>query len=220
MIKAVIFDMDGLLINSEPLWFKARREFFKRYDAVWTEEDQITNMGVSTKAWASYMAEKLNHKLSEEKIVQAIVEKMKTYYGTGKLEVMTGADEALKYSSGKFKTGLASGSYKELLFKAIKSNQWEKYFDEILSSDDLEKGKPDPLIYIETSKRLGVEPGESVVVEDSNDGIRAGIDAGAKVIAVPNKKENLPEDLKNKSAAVIDSLKEFTIALEKIVNSE
>lgn len=219
MIKAIIFDLDGLLINSEPLWFEARKELFKKFDKVWTNEDQKANMGVSTDAWSGYMTEKLDNKLSQAKILEIIVEKMNDYYENGKLELMPGADTAVKYASENFKTALASGSYKQLLFKAVKSNEWEEYFDEILSSDDLEKGKPDPLIYIETSKRLGVDPDEAVVVEDSNDGIRAGIAAGAKVIAVPNKKENLPEDLKKNSAAVIDSLNDFQSTLEEIVRS-
>jgi beta-phosphoglucomutase-like phosphatase (HAD superfamily) len=113
--------------------------------------------------------------------------------------------------------GLASGSYKELLFIALKSKRWINYFDEILSSDDLKKGKPAPDVYLEILNRLKVSPEESIVLEDSKDGIIAGAAAGSNVIAVPAKEYPVPEDVLKSAKRVIGSLFE---AADNIISIE
>ena len=219
MIKAVIFDMDGLLINSEPVWYKARIELFKPHGIEWTWEDQKNTMGVSTQAWVDYMTGKANGKLNSEEILNGVIEKMAGFYKRGEIDIMPGAEEAVQFVNGKYKLGVASGSYKKLLYAALESRGWDKYLDEILSSDDLQRGKPSPDIYLEVSKRLGVYPEEAIVLEDSKDGMKAGIAAGTNVIAVPSEGVTIPEELKDKIAAVLPSLHEFPAALEEINNS-
>lgn len=209
MIKAVIFDMDGLLINSEPVWFRARKELLKDIDYNWTWDNQKHTMGVSTAAWVNYMHNLVNKTLTKEELLKGVTDRMKLYYNKGEIELMPGANEALKFAKENYKVGLASGSYKALLYSAVKVNNWENIFDEILSSDDMERGKPHPDVYLEVIKRLGVEPNESVVLEDSPDGIRAGVAAGTKTIAVPSKEIAVPNEVLLSAFAVIDSLLEF-----------
>ncbi|MGD8779769.1 MAG: HAD family phosphatase [Ignavibacteria bacterium] len=216
MIKAVVFDFDGLLINSEPVWFKAREALFLEYETEWTWEDQKNNMGVSTKTWTKYMEKKLNYRLPPEKITGIIVDKMKQIYTGGDIELKPGAAEAITYCRQKYKTGLASGSHKALLYAALESLNWKNYFDEILSSDDLEKGKPSPLIYIEICKRLQVRPEETVVLEDSKDGMIAGISAGTNVIGIPSNELPVPDDVLSKTKTVLNSLSEFEDYLKKL----
>ncbi len=216
MIKAIIFDMDGLLINSEPVWFRARKELLEEINIEWKWSDQKNTMGLSTQAWLTFMHNKIKGVLNREDLLNGIIERMKWFYGHGEIEIMPGANEALGYAKKNFMVGLASGSYKELLYSAVKVNKWENIFDEILSSDDMERGKPYPDIYIETAKRLGVEPSESIVLEDSRDGIKAGVSAGAKVIAVPSKEVVIPEETLNSAADVIDTLFHFPISLNKL----
>ena len=180
MIKAVIFDMDGLLINSEPVWYRARTQLFKSINFEWTWDNQKQTMGSSTQAWVDYMYNLVNESLTKEEILNGVIDKMKLYYRKGEIDIMPGANEALIFAKENFKVGLASGSYKDLLYSAVKVNKWESIFDEILSSDDMKRGKPHPDIYQEVIKRLGVKPSECVVLEDSSDGIKAGVAAGAK----------------------------------------
>lgn len=216
MIKAVIFDMDGLLINSEPVWFRARNELFKNYKFEWTWNDQKQTMGVSTKAWVEYMYNRIEKVLSREELLKGVTDRMKLYYTNGEIELMPGANDALIFAKENFKVGLASGSYKELLYSAVKVNKWEIMFDEILSSDDLERGKPHPDVYLEVIKRLGVEAHECIVLEDSRDGIRAGVAAGTKVIAVPSKEVLVPQEVLDSAYASIDSLNDFPEIVNKL----
>jgi HAD superfamily hydrolase (TIGR01549 family) len=210
MIKAVIFDFDGLLIDSEPAWFKARKSLLNEFNMDWTLNDQKHTLGVSTKDWVNYLHNKLQERLTPDEILDKVISKMKEMYKKNEVMSKPGAGEALKYcKENNFIMGLASGSYKELLFIALKSKKWEKYFDEILSSDDLKKGKPAPDIYIEILKRLKVKPEESIVLEDSKDGIKAGVAAETNVIAVPGKEYPVPEDVLRSAIKVIGSLVEL-----------
>jgi HAD superfamily hydrolase (TIGR01509 family) len=216
MIKAIIFDMDGLLIDSEPVWFRAKEELMKEINYKWTWEDQKHSMGVSTETWVNYVYNLADGKFTKEEVLNGIIDRMRQYYRNGEIELMPGANEALEFSKNNFKVGLASGSYKDLLFGAVKSNKWENIFDEILSSDDMERGKPYPDIYLEVMKRLNVLPSESIVLEDSRDGIKAGVAAGAKVITVPSKDVPVPQEVLDSAYAVIDTLNDFPQIVKKL----
>ena len=132
MIKAVIFDMDGLLINSEPLWLRAKVDFMNKLNSEWTHKDQENTMGVSTQTWVDYIHEKIDGQLSKKEVLNEIIDRMKSFYINGELELMPGANLALDFAAKSFKVGLASGSYKDLLYIAVKSNKWENIFNEIL----------------------------------------------------------------------------------------
>lgn len=218
MIKAIIFDMDGLLINSEPVWFRARKDLLKNKAIEWTWDNQTQTMGLSTKDWLEYMFSQTKGLFTREEILTGIVDRMKKYYLNGEVDIMPGANEALKFAKENLKVGLASGSYKELLYSIVEVNNWKANFDEILSSDDMERGKPNPDIYLEVVKRLGVLPEECIVLEDSRDGIKAGVAAGTKVIAVPSKEVKVPQDVLDSAFAVIDSLNDFPQIVNKLNN--
>lgn len=209
MIKAIIFDMDGLLINSEPVWFRARKGLLKNKDLDWTWANQTQTMGLSTKGWLAYMLSQTKGLFTEEEILTGIIERMKNYYLNGEVDIMPGANEALSFAKNNFKVGLASGSYKEILLNVVSSNNWDKYFDEILSSDDIERGKPHPDIYLDVMNLLGVYGEETIILEDAAEGIRAGVAAGAKTIAIPSKDVNIQKDILDSAYAVIDTLKDF-----------
>src|SRR5262245_61432675 len=108
MIRAVIFDLDGLLVDSEPAWFRARAEMLKRFGLVWTDADQKRLMGVSTAAWTDYLKDKLEGRMSPEEIVQESLSKMVSYYRAGEVRLMPGAGQALAACAGRYELGLAS----------------------------------------------------------------------------------------------------------------
>lgn len=213
MINAVVFDLDGLLVDSEPMWFRARREIFQRFGLVWTAEDQKQQMGVSTAMWAGYLAQKLQGKLSREEIVTESLGKMAFYYRNGEVRIMPGAREALAYCAGKYKLGLASGSPKLLIDAALRGANWRHFFSEVVSSDAVNRGKPAPDVYLEAMKRMGVAAAETAVVEDSGGGILAGKAAGAQVIAVPNPEMMPAPEALRQADVVIDSLVAFRRAV-------
>ena len=187
MIEAVVFDLDGLLVDSELIWHRVRRDLFRKYHAVWRDEDQALMMGVSTAHWSHYMADKLQHKLTPAQIREAVTAAMAACYRAGEVPLLPGADEAVRYCAGHLRTGLASGSPLRLIDAAIAGSGWQSCFRQIVSSDEVGRGKPAPDVYLEVCQRLQVDPSETLVFEDSGAGIRAARAAGVRVIAVPNR---------------------------------
>jgi HAD superfamily hydrolase (TIGR01509 family) len=216
LINAVIFDLDGLLVDTEPVWFRARKDFMNKFGQDWTDEDHKIQMGVSTEFWADYTYKKIDGKMSREKIVDEILGRMVTFYESGDVKVMPGAEDALKYCSENYITGLASGSPLRLIDAALEGRNWRKYFRRVVSSDEVENGKPAPDTYLEIFNRLNITPEETVVIEDSGGGIMAGYSSGAKVIAVPNKDMMPSAGILSKAAVRLDSLTGIASALEKL----
>ena len=187
MVDAVIFDLDGLLVDSEPVWFRVRTEMFGRYGLTWTDDDQKALMGGSTQWWVEYVSNKLAGRLSPDRVKSETLEGMVRSYRNGAVTIMPGAREALEYCADRFPLGLASGSPYVLIEAALGVNGWRGYFRETLSSDEVPRGKPAPDAYLEVLRRLNVRPTHAVVTEDSGSGILAGKAAGAIVVAVPNR---------------------------------
>jgi HAD superfamily hydrolase (TIGR01509 family) len=211
-----VFDLDGLLVDSEPVWSEVRTAMFGRFSLSWTEDDQKALMGRSTAAWIEYVAEKLQGRLVREEIFDETMRGMVSQYHAGNVRVMPGADEAIRYCATTFSLGLASGSPRVLIDAALRSNDWEQYFSEVVSSDEVAHGKPAPDVYSRAFSRLGVDPRSTVVVEDSESGILAGKASQAFVIAVPNERL-MPSPAGLRAAdVVIPSLRSIGDALQTI----
>ena len=209
MIKAVVFDMDGLLVDSEPLWQRARIEAFGADRLRWTEADQERVMGSSTMGWALHLAEKLDHAFTPEEIIERVVAQMEQYYRDD-LPLQPGAREVVAQLDGRYPLGLASGSPYRLIRAALAGADWTGVFDEVLSSDEMENGKPAPDIYLEIAARLDTPIEHIAVFEDSDNGILAGVTAGAQVIAVPHAYHHAADDVLRRAVRVLGSLHEFT----------
>ena len=216
MIRTALFDLDGLLVDSEPVWFKVRTEMFGRFGLTWTDEDQKGLMGRSTQAWIEYVDQKLAGRLSKTEIVRETMNGMAGAYRAGQVRIMPGAQEALRVCADRFKVGLASGSPRELIDAALDANAWRPGFAQVVSSDEVPQGKPSPDVYVEALRRLDAEPGSSVVIEDSGSGILAGKAAGARVIAVPNPALMPERSILSRADVVIGSLCEFEDAIKTI----
>lgn len=216
MIKAVVFDLDGLLVDSEPVWFRARTEMLSPLGLAWTDGDQKNLMGVSTATWVEYLTKKLDGKMTSEEILEVSLRQMVSYYRAGDVRLMPGAGQALDSCASLYKLGLASGSPLMLIDAALDGAQWRHFFSEVLSSDEVERGKPSPDVYLEVMRRMGVAAEETAVVEDSGNGILAGKAAGAKVVAVPNPQLLPAAEALHKADAVIESLHDLCRIIETI----
>jgi len=216
VIQAVIFDMDGLLVDSEPVWFAARRELFSRFGKRWTSADQERMMGVSTSAWVEYVTEKLDGSMSRDDVLNSTIEIMVDSYKRGDVPLLPGATRALEFCSGKYRVGLASGSPRLLIEAALKGADWHRYFEEIVSSDECLRGKPAPDVYLEIISRMSLNAATTAVVEDSVAGVLAGKAAKAKVVAVPGDLTPKDDEALTQADALLESLHELPDTLTRL----
>ena len=142
MINAVIFDMDGLLVDSEPAWNRARVELLALHGKTWTEADQLAQAGVHTDVWVGALYDKLGGKLGREQVFDEIVGRMAGYYEGGEVPILPGADEALSACAVRYRVGLASGSPTRLIEACLHGAGWGGFFEGLISSDEVDHGKP------------------------------------------------------------------------------
>jgi len=216
MINAVIFDMDGLLVDSEPAWYRARVELLEQHGEIWTETDQLAMAGVHTDVWVDALCDKLEGQLSREQVFDEILGRMAGFYEGGEVPVLPGADEALGACTGRYRVGLASGSPMRLIEACLKGAGWGRFFEGLISSDEVEHGKPAPDVYLEMMRRMGLAPMTTAVVEDSGAGIKSGKAAGASVVAVPNPSTDPGSDVLGLADTRIASLHELVGALDDL----
>lgn len=212
MIEAIVFDMDGLLVDSEPLWQRARIEAFGAERLRWTEADQKRVMGSSTLAWARQIQEKIGDSHPLEEIIERVLGQMVALYRQG-VPLMPGASEIVNLLRGRYPLGLASGSPYRLIEVVLQETGWDSAFGHVLSTDDLPRGKPAPDIYLAIAKRMGVPNERIAVFEDSPNGILAALEAGSKVIAVPGHEQPTQPDLVQRASLVLGSLRDFRLEM-------
>lgn len=218
MIEAIIFDMDGLLVDSEPVWDKARKGMAEDVGKEWNKDDHQAVMGVSTQVWADYMIKRLDLSLTPQEVQDQIIRRMLALYQDG-IPYFLGAVEAVQLAARHYPTALASGSHPALIDAVAVDAAMQGKFQVILSADKVGAGKPAPDVYLETAKRLGVKPEHCVCLEDSGNGILAGHRAGMKVIAIPDPRfPPAPEKL-NLAHLILPSLTNFSLKVIHQLNA-
>lgn len=185
-IEAVIFDLDGVLLDSEQVWDQVRRNLTIELGGKWRDEATDAMMGMSASEWSGYMHNELAVPLDADGICRRVVEGMRGFYRTG-LPLIPGAKEAVGRMAARWPLGLASSSNRELIDLVLEVAQLTDRFQVTVSSEEVSRGKPSPDVYLETARGMGIAPEHCVAVEDSGNGIRAGKAAGMFVIAVPNR---------------------------------
>ncbi|MBE0429328.1 MAG: HAD family phosphatase [Thermoleophilia bacterium] len=185
-IKAVIFDLDGILIDSEQVWDEARRALTAELGGEWSEEATRAMMGMSSVEWSSYMHERLGVPLVPAEISRRVVERLRDLY-LEELPLMPGAREAVRRMAARWPLGLASSSNRELIDLVLHESGLLDEFRATVSSEEVARGKPSPDVYLEAARRVDAEPAGCLAIEDSGNGIRAARAAGMRVIAIPNK---------------------------------
>jgi HAD superfamily hydrolase (TIGR01509 family) len=185
MVKAVIFDLDGVLIDSEPLWEQIRREVVMEHGGHWTDEAQRQLMGMSTQEWARYLSEDLGVGLPPDQIASLVIDRMSTSY-TNHVPLMPGAVEAVRRTAEHWPLGLASSSPPALIDAVMDSAGIGQFFLKTMSTEQVGHGKPSPAIYLAVAEQLGASANQCVAVEDSSNGLRSASAAGIPTVAIPH----------------------------------
>jgi HAD superfamily hydrolase (TIGR01509 family) len=183
--EAVVFDLDGVLIQSEEVWDTVRERFTREQGGRYDAEIQRAMMGMSSTEWSRFLHETAGIPHSPQQINDAVVRLMLEAYAEH-LPLIDGAIDAVQRLSGTFPLGLASSSNRQLIDAVLAAAGLEQYFAATVSSEEVARGKPAPDVYLEAARRLGVEPTSCAAVEDSHGGIRSAKAAGMRVIAIPN----------------------------------
>jgi HAD superfamily hydrolase (TIGR01509 family) len=185
-IDAVIFDLDGVIIDTERVWNDVRHALAEAHGGHWSDEtDQEFLMGDNSMQWAARMREHNGVQLSDQEIYDGIIGELRERYARH-LPVIPGAPEAIAGLASEYRLGVASSSPLELIEYALKLAGLSRFFSAVVSSDEVARGKPEPYVYLEACARLGTSPERSAAVEDSSSGIESAHSAGLSVIAIPN----------------------------------
>jgi len=203
----VVFDLDGLLLDSEQVWDAARQQFVRKRGGRWHERAQRDMMGMSSPEWSRYMHERIGLAEPPEEINRIVVERMLERYAEGP-PWLPGAIDAVRRLAADFVLGLASSSNRELIDRVLEAGGIAACFRATASSEEVAAGKPAPDVYLEVARRLGVDPHECTAIEDSHNGIRSAKAAGMRCVAIPNA-HFPPGEATAEADAVVASLAEL-----------
>jgi len=205
-IVAVVFDMDGVLVDTEHLWDEVREELTGEWGGRYTPEAQEAMMGMSSHEWSRYLHETVGLRESPETINAEVVRRMLARYEL-ELPVVPGAGETVRrLADDGYRLAVASSSNRELIDAVLRRLELAALFEATVSSEEVGRGKPAPDVYLEAARRLDVPASRCAAVEDSASGIRAAREAGMRVIAYPNRHYPPAADVLASADVVIDSL--------------
>jgi HAD superfamily hydrolase (TIGR01509 family) len=184
VIASVVFDLDGVLIDSEGVWEEVRRGFVAEGGGRWMPDTQRRLMGMSTGEWARYLSQELGVRMAPDEVAQGVIERMNERYARD-LPLIPGAVEAVRRMGDRWPLGLASSSPPAIIHMVLERAGLGQAFGAVASSDEVANGKPAPDVYLLAASRLGVDPTSSVAIEDSSNGLRSASAAGYRVVAIP-----------------------------------
>jgi HAD superfamily hydrolase (TIGR01509 family) len=183
-VRGVVFDLDGVLVDSEHLWEESWQDHCRRHGHTWTSEDTAAVQGMSAPEWAGYIAERTG--LPATAVQDDCVGYMVRALESGEIRLLDGARELIVSVAERVPVALASSAARRLIDVLLPTFGVDGYFTATVSSEEVPRGKPAPDVYAEATRRLGVEPRYGVAVEDSSNGIRSAHAAGLTVITIPN----------------------------------
>jgi HAD superfamily hydrolase (TIGR01509 family) len=219
VVDAIVFDLDGVLVDSEPVWEEVRRQYVADHGGQWQSDAQSRLMGMSTAEWARYLSDDLGVGRTAEQVAADVVTEMVARY-TASVPLIPGADGVVRELARSWPLGLASASPPRLIEAALTASGLSDTFAVALSADGVPRGKPEPDIYLAVAERLGRDPAACVAIEDSSNGVRSAANARMAVIAVPDHRYPLDDDAQGRAALVVDSLDAVTPDAVRAVGRE
>jgi HAD superfamily hydrolase (TIGR01509 family) len=209
VVEAVVFDLDGVIVDSEQVWEEVRADYVRSAGLEYPERATRDMMGMSSPEWSRYLAEELGVPGTPAQINADVVERMLARYGEAP-PLIPGAVEAVRAIARRWPVAIASSSNQELIEVVLRAARLADEVREVVSSEEVPRGKPAPDVYLEAARRLAVEPSRCVAVEDSHNGIRSARAAGMVVFAVPNPHFPPDEEAMAQADVVLRSIAELT----------
>jgi HAD superfamily hydrolase (TIGR01509 family) len=212
VIEAVVFDLDGVLIQSEEVWDDVREQFVRERGGRYDAEIQRAMMGMSSPEWSRYLHEHAGVADEPDAINAEVVRRLLSAY-RDRLPLIPGAPDAVRRLAARFPLGLASSSNRELIDAVLEAAGIAPLFAATVSSEEVAHGKPEPDVYLEAARRLGVAAERCTAVEDSHGGIRSAKNAGMRVVAIPNPSYPPDDEALALADVTIGSLDELTVGV-------
>ena len=207
---AVVFDMDGILIETEPIWDKVRRGMAAEDGLSWPESSTSIMMGLSTREWADHMTDVIGIPGTWEEVARRTIDGVAAQYASGGLPVLPGAVEAVRRMAGLAPTAIASSSPRRLIDLVVARLDIADVLAVTVSTEEVPRGKPYPDGYLKACELMGVDAARSVAVEDSTNGVRSAHAAGMAVVCVPPGFHPPADDTLQLCGAVLEGLDELT----------
>lgn len=208
-IAAVVFDLDGVLVDSEAVWDEVRRRFTEENGGRWHEGAQREMMGMSSVEWSRYVRDRLGVDMDPERISIEVADRVADLYRE-RLPLLPGAVESVRLLAKEWPLAVASSSNRHVIDLAVELAGLKEEFRATVSSEEVGSGKPAPDVYLEAARRLEVDPGACAAIEDSTNGIRSARAAGMPVIAVPNRDYPPEAETRGQADRILDSLVDLT----------
>jgi HAD superfamily hydrolase (TIGR01509 family) len=212
--EAVVFDLDGVLLQSEEVWDAVREHYVRERRGRYDEEIQRAMMGMSAPEWSRFLHEEAHVPDDPDEINSEVVRRMLEAYER-ELPLLPGAVAAVRRAAAAFPLGLASSSNRAIFEEVLELAGIAECFRATVSSEEVPQGKPAPDVYLEAAARLGVAPDRCTAVEDSHAGIRSAKSAGMRVVAIPNAAYPPDAEALEQADAVVRSLDELTVEVLK-----
>jgi HAD superfamily hydrolase (TIGR01509 family) len=212
LIRAVIFDLDGLLLDSESAWDDGRKALVAEHGLEWRDGATEAMLGMSAPEWSAYVRDELRVPLEPRAISDRVVAHVLEAYER-RLPLLPGAKAAVARIAERWPLALASSSNRRVIDRVMETSGWGDEFELWVSSEEVAHGKPAPDVFLEAARRLGVEPRDAAGVEDSRNGILAARAAGLRVIAIPNHEFPPGDEALDRADAVVGSLAQLTPAV-------
>jgi HAD superfamily hydrolase (TIGR01509 family) len=206
---AVVFDLDGVLVDTEERWTAARESLTRETGGTWTEGATRDMMGMSAPEWSAYLHDELGVPLSPQEINDQVVARLQDGLRED-LPLLPGAVDAVRALARRWPLALASSANAPVIALVLEKAGLAACFGATVSSEEVARGKPAPDVYLEAARRLDVDAGECVAVEDSTNGLRSAHAAGMAVIAVPNRAFAPEDDAVELAAEVVESVRDIT----------
>ena len=186
-IEAVVFDLDGVIVDSEHLWDEVREELARERGGRWHQRAQADMMGMSAPEWSRYMHDVIGLSESPAEIDDEVVRRLLDRYAE-ELPLIEGSVDAVRRLGQAFRLALASSSNRRVIDAVLDAAGLMSSFEATVSSEEVARGKPAPDVFLEAARRLGVAPEHCAAIEDSGNGLRAAHEAGMRVVAIPNRR--------------------------------
>ena len=209
MIDAVVFDLDGVILESENVWDEAREQLARERGSQWHANAQRDMMGMSSPEWSRYMHDVIGLPEPPEEISAEVVERLTAIYHE-RLPLVPGATQAVERLAERWPLAIASSSNRPLIDLVLELAGLAARFRATVSSEEVPRGKPAPDVYLEAARRLGVAPERCAAIEDSTNGLRAAAGAGMRVVAVPNPSYPPDPDALAQADSVVESVRDLT----------